>query len=994
MVPEVFREIMNADPEVLLRSDVATADANDRAALVGALLQLFDEEKLLDRDWDMHKRYKKLAHPGLADQLRPYISDRTKGVVVRRVAIDIAEACELQTLQDDFVDITFDLSQPIHIREQAAYAISRIGDEETKAKLKPLAFGEVGDDPNDALRGCALMSVWPKHMTANELFARLRPPKRKNLIGSYHVFLTYELTPHLTPDDLPEALKWVEDLPNRHELPYPFMKPMDAIMLKAWEHLDSPGVLEAFAKAALSRLEHYDEIVGNGVDAPIRKMLISYDIKRRQILETIVPLIPDQKKHTASWLLCARTPVVLSKDVPWMIERLQSSTSEKDLRIWAELIGRARDWSEPGQLDIVLIACQESPVLAEEFAWLIKPVELGSPEAKRMKDTYIKWQDHNQERPLLEPPPQERINRLLDQCESGNSAAWWQLNREMTLEPDSTHYGDEYEADLTVLPGWKMAEAPTKARMLDAARKYVLEHVPETDEWLGKNIFHRPAVAGLRALILLLKEDPGFISSISTIVWKRWAPSVLASPTEFQSGDEKPHTELVKIAYQHAPEEIISALLIMIDKENSQFGHINITQRVRECWNDKLAKASLAKAKDKKLKPKCIGDLLSDLLEHRVNGAREFAESLISLPLPKTGKRRQRAIVAARVLMNHAEDGGWTIVWPAFQQDTKFGREVVTEVAHGPERHEGSVGQRLTEDQLADLYIWLVRQFPYAEDPEHEGIHRVESRESVGRWKDSLLYQLRMRGTPKACMEIRRIAHELPELDWLKWTLLEAQLITRQKTWEPPQPADILELGREQQARLVQSGEQLLDVLTESLKRLEAKLHGETPTIRALWDRVKRNVFRPIDEEEFSDYLKVHLDEDLRERGIIVNREVRIHRGERTDIHVDAVIRGQNGDTYDSVTVIIEVKGCWHPELKHAMETQLVDRYLKDNHCQHGLYLIGWFNCEKWDNDDYRNDQARELTLDEAQKQFDTQATELSQGETKIKALVINTALR
>src|SRR5574337_365197 len=96
MVPDIFREIMKVDPQVLLRGDVATADVQDRAGLVESLLRLYDKEQLLDRDLDARGRYHKLAHPGLAGQLRPYIRDRTKGIIVRRVAGDMAEACELK----------------------------------------------------------------------------------------------------------------------------------------------------------------------------------------------------------------------------------------------------------------------------------------------------------------------------------------------------------------------------------------------------------------------------------------------------------------------------------------------------------------------------------------------------------------------------------------------------------------------------------------------------------------------------------------------------------------------------------------------------------------------------------------------------------------------------------------------------------------------------------------------------------------------------------
>lgn len=1001
MVPDVFRETMKVDPEVLLRSDVATADVRDRAALVGILLRLCDEEKWLDRDWSIHKRYSKLAHPGLVDQLRPYICDSTKGIVVRRVAIDIAEACELQALQSDLAEIALDSSQLLTIRVEAAGAVSHIGDDETKARLRPLAAGEAGDDPEDELKGCGLSAVWPAHITAEELFPILTPPKRESLLGAYEVFLSHDLVQHLRPPDLPAALKWVEEQQPRHELPHPFRRLVDSIMLKAWEYLESPGMLEAFARAVLSRLKHHDEIMENRSSPQSRDVLTSDDGKRLRVLEAMVPMLSSPEKDW-TWLVFSSPRLAMSKDVPWMIERFQVSESERTQRAWAQLIEKVFDWREPRHSDVVLITCQNSPILAEAFAWLLKPIELDSPEAEKMKADYLeqqKWQKVDRHRPLLDPLPAKRIAALLDECESGNSAVWWRLNMEMTLKPDNTHYGDELESDLTTLPGWKTADTTTRARIVEAAKKYVLEQDPKTHEWLGTNTLHRPAFAGYRALRLLLQEAPDFVSTIPADAWKRWAPIILAYPIPSHVGDEEASRKLAKMTHRYASTEIIESLMFLIDKENREYDHIFITSKVKGCWDDRLANALLIKAKDKQLKPECMGYLLSDLLDHKFGGARAFAESLIPLPLPSSGEGRSRAIVAARVLMTHTEDAGWSVIWPAIRQDTEFGQEAISAVAHGTRLTKTSIGQRLTEDQLADLYVWLVRQYPYAEDSKH-GSGSVGPREGVADLRDSLLRHLKERGTPQACEAIQRIARELSELAWLKWTLLEAQDITRRRTWVPPRPLDILKIANNQQRRLVQNGDHLLDVLIESLKRLEAKLQDETPAAIFLWNEIGKGVYRPKNENSFSDYAKIHLDEDLKQRGVIVNREVEIRRGEgsgqgeRTDIHVDAVVRGSHGEVYDSVTAIIEVKGCWNLELDHAMKTQLVDRYLKDNRCQHGLYLVGWFNCDQWDDEDYKKKRAPKLSIDEVQKKFDTQAAELSQQGIRIKALVVNTALR
>ena len=987
MEPDVFQKIMKIEPEVLLRSDVASADVKNRTALVDNLLRLYDEEKLLDPNLYIRSQYRKLAHPDLSEQLRPYICDKTNGIIVRRVAINIAKVCELQSLQSNLLDIALDTSQSMSIRPYAADAVSHIGDDKTKVKLKPLAMGEIGDKPYDELKGCALLALWPNHMTIEELFVALTPPKKNLIGGSYWQFLSQDFVQYLQPSDLPVALKWIEKQPSREELSDNFIKCIDKIMLQAWNHIDLPGVLEAFTKAALSRLKHGDEIRRDGL---LKSMLKDSNEERHRVLEAMLHLISDSEELSVSLVYSSITPAILSKDFQWMIERLQTSTSKQLQQAWATLIRLVFDWHEPSQSNAILIACQDNPILAETFASFIETIELNSPEAQKIKEDHLeqqRWQESQEkEEHILEPPPSERIIALLDECESGNLTAWWHLNQVMTLEPHSTHYGDELESDLTVLPGWKDAEPTIRDRIIETAKRYLLEHNPETNKWLGTNTIYRPAYAGYRALCLLLREDSDFILTIPVEVWKKWAPIILAYPTR-DSTNEKIHGALVKIAYHYAPDEIIKTLMTIIDKENAENGYPFIIHVFKDCWDEQLANALMTKLKDEKLKPQCMGRLLSELLDHRVDEAKPFAKSLISLPLISDEDKRSKSIVAARVLMEHAEDAGWSIVWPVIQQDIEFGKEVITALADSTVKFE----QRLTEDQLADLYIWLAHHYPYSEDPELGDAFCVTPRVSIRFWKNKILQHIKGLGTPQACEAIQRIIGELPELDWLlKEALIEAQNITRHRTWVPVRPDDIIEIASNEQARLVQNGEQLLDVLIESLRRLEAKLQGEA-AVNDLWNE---DVYKPKDENSFSYYVKRHLDDHLKQRGVIVNREVEIRRGERTDIHVDAVTRIPNGEVYDSVTVIIEAKGCWHQELNDAMKTQLVNRYLKDNQCQHGLYLIGWFNCNQWDDNDYRKKQTPKLSIDEAQKKFDAQANELSQQGMLIKAFVLNTALR
>jgi predicted NACHT family NTPase len=1002
--PEVFQEIIRSDPEVLLRSDVATAEETDRAALVRALLEKCDaEQSLLHHDWGVFARFKKLAHVDLAEQLRPYICDSAKSQLARSVAIDIAEVCRSQALESELVQLALDQSQPFRLRKDAAYVVVRIGTNEARAKLKPLALGEAGDDSDDELKGAGLQASWPGRMSAEELFSFLTPLKNKSLLGRYWTFLSRDLASHLESSNLPVALAWVASQHEREHL-HPFEKLADSILLRALEYLETPGVVEAFAKAALSRLKDHHEIFRDRSNSQFKSVLENDEAKRRQILETMLHAL-SETEDDVSRLFYAHAQLVLINDIPWMIDRLQSSTSQKLQLAWARLIEKIFNRSDFSQSEIVLAACWENKVLAEVCAWLLKPIEINSPEAQKARENYQeaqKWQKPQREgKPLLDPPPAQRIAVLLEQCESGDLEAWWRLNREMTLEPDSTHYGSELESDLTTLPGWKTAHSTTRTRIIEAAKKYLLEQDLRTSSrpsyWLEKGISQRPALAGYRALRLLFQIEPWWVSSLTIETWRKWAPIILAYPVASEAEEEEIQRTLVTQAYQHAPKEVVQTLLLLIDEENERHANLFIMRQIEQCWDDYLKSTLLVKMKDEQLRPKSLGRLLQVLLDRKIEKAKEFAETLILLSLSPEADQRAKAITAACLLMTHMDDAGWSIVWPAIQRDVEFGREVIVAVAYELDIERIDLGQRLTENQLADLYIWMVRSRQGADESNLDDDNW--SGAGAAGFKNSLLENLKRRGTPQACEAIQRIAKELPKLDWLKWTLLEAQAITRRQTWLPPRPGDILAIASSQQKKLVQSGEQLLDVLIESLQRLEKYLQGETPQVESLWDR-PQGVCRPKDENAFSNYVKGHLERDLKQRGIIVNREVEIRRkmggspGERVDIQVDAVSKQTGTEEYDRISVIIEVKGCWHEELDHAMKTQLVDRYLNEAHCQHGLYLIGWFNCEQWDTKDSRRGQAPKISFEEARKQFDDQAQGLSQAGLEIRAFVMNTALR
>lgn len=694
----------------------------------------------------------------------------------------------------------------------------------------------------------------------------------------------------------------------------------------------------------------------------------------------------------------------MKQDVPWMIQQLSLTQFLEEQTKWALLIGQAFDQQDNEQREIIYAACQQYPILAEQFAGLFNPIALDSDLARQLKANHyehVTWQQRHK-RALLDPPPAERVARALDHFEAGNMDAWWQLHLELTLKPDSTHYTNSLEADLTKFVGWLASNTATKTRIIEAAKQYILKADPQTYEWLGTNKISYSAIGGYRALRLIVQEDNQFLNTLPKDIWQRWAAIILSYPSSSLEKERSIREGLVTLAYQFAPDEILHTLSVLIDAENNQGDYLFSLSKVKDCWDARLAHVLVNKLSDTNLKPNCVTSIVEELLKHQVPEAYQYARSLIPSQLPKQGEVLQKAISAACLLVQYSDDAGWPILWPAILGDTNFGREVISVLASRGDRRAGNVGNKLTEEQLAALFLWLEQQYPNAENPKYDQamMHEITLREHIRHWRDGVLHHLQQRGTPQACEALLHIAHELPHLDFLKRAILEAQAITRRRTWAAPHPATIIRLVHNKQARLVQNGEHLLSVLMDSLVQLEKKLQGITPAAQFLWDDMGKGTYRPKDENSFSDYVKIHLDEDIRQRGIIVNREVEIRRGiggkgERTDIHVNAVMKEAKGQRYDVVTVIIEVKGSWHPEVLDAMETQLVNRYLKDNECNHGLYLVGWFNCPQW-KAEARRSQALKLGHDKQaiQNQLDDQAKQLSQQGVCVKACVLDARLR
>jgi hypothetical protein len=997
LLPTLLPRIAAADPEAIINSDVEITDPEIRVRMVDTVLRMFDREELVLGVLGPFYRLDRLAHSDLADQLRPWITARSESEG-RVAALEIAKQCEVHELESEVLAVALNPSEPERIRVRALIAAGSVVAPERLSVLRPLAFSELGEDPRDQLKGFALQLLFPAHLSLEETLAAITTPRDSSLSGAYEHFLASELPSNVKDEDLAAALRWIaaEDravglFATRHTA--------DVLMRRAWLLIDQDPVRDALAAVAWSRLKHDERVFSrqffNDEDT-VDPM--SDTLARRRMLAGLVPLIRDAKRDSFH-LLHGHAQVIHSEDVPWMVE--QAETDVPHASTWAYLVWQTANVDNASHANAIVEAAERVHAIREKFAWALGALDLDDPITRKIKVEHLRREREirrsaAQRKKSPFTPTAPEVERLLSETETSSSSgsleasAFWQLVHVLRYQPDGRHGAAEHVLDFPELPGWQAADPATQHRIVAAARTYVQDRVPYPEPKALDGIHSRPEAAGYMAFRLLANEDPDVLGSLGGAVWERWTPTLVALEGLFGIGQRD--LTVLKYAKASAPQTFANALEKTLEREIERSGRAWMLDDLKELVDETgLARiaAWLSGVQDR---PDVYRGLLRPLLERNSPEAFQIAVRTLSLPLPSDDVGRSVAVESARALLAFALENSWPVIWNAIQADRQFATWVL--VSSLESFAEVSSLTKLSSQRLADLYIWLAQRTD--SEPHDSGADAQPTR--FERFESRVLDLLTSRSDPETITAIRRIAEALPNRRWLQRTIRRVEARHMDEEWVAPAPIEVLALDGRRHNRLVRNESQLAAAIMVSFGRLQQRLAGPNAPTFSLWDRQPAG-WRPKEEERLSDFIADHLNLDLAQHGFIINREVEIRAkqggapGEIPDILVSASVPGQDPGSNDTISVVVEVKGCWHPHVLTAMRAQLVERYLRTSRSHAGIYCVGWYMCPQWDTSDRRRNTVPEMTLDELRQTLSEQARELSDGTQSISAFVLDAAL-
>ncbi|WP_321927859.1 NACHT domain-containing protein [Paraburkholderia guartelaensis] len=960
--PQVLARVLCAEPAMVFDSSVSLVDDEHISAVFDELTRLVERHIFPIYDRRLIRSYHKLRHQTLSEKLKGILPDRSRVSVLRQFAADVAQGCGLVDDIPVLLDIALDPSENYDVRQSAASAVQTGGALASRLALLPLMKSHRTDDPDDELRGIALLCALEAKVPARDLIGYLTKERRSNFTGIYALALRQLENLDIEAPDIAPLLTWLE---------HQFRRPS---LSAAWESF----VIHMFSKAAFAVVS-FDEgwtalgkvswlAISNhhnlsssrdtrGFDKGLE--LETHPERRLQLFDSILRAAEGDPRIVAGQLYFG-TGLLTDADGHYLIDAYQREASVGvKKQIIANLVlwyvfdnGDIREWllnaAGPN-------AENRDALLAEVAAAHIDAVLLDSPAADGLRKSLALRLKHS-------APAEPIVGRMqsadlllaaLTQAECGDTKEWVNILSYLRYDGDFEYYLFPF-LEVTTSPLWRTLDAGIQSRLSRIALAYLRDMGPAAS--LSSTETNNFEDAGIAALVFLYSTSHGNSDEFGELVVK-WVRSLARYLPE-----EQPRTivnELLRQAFARAE----ASVLPLLSETCDQFLSVGGFPRLPDFTADFM--------------PEPLRDMLEVMLPGMSNeqGFRTLVSYLIERNSQHAiGSLLQRiqsssdlastsAVKLMALLAKHAPDELIKHLWDKLRARP----EAVTLLA--AEMQIIAAGQNVpllrADAAVTEQFFEIVEErYPTSADIKTNGF--ITARHHIQDFRTCCVISLRDRADAAGIAALGRISARHPHLPWIARMLHEAEQRVARDSWLPYEVSEVAAALGMLAGRVIRTEAELHNAVLDELQLIATKVSARTslPAVYHLWDEASR---RPKHEPRLCDWLVGELKDRLSHKGAVVNREVQVRShnskgmGERTDILVELATQAKSRNSGNILRLVIEVKGCWNGELMTSPATQLRDNYMKAYSAAFGIYLVMWFLCDRWTDDDRRKQETRKL---------------------------------
>jgi len=968
---EVFEDLLKDDPVVaLLCRDLPSRPDDDRGRLVDALLGLLERDDSARLDYaSLHR----LDHPQLPGQLRPFLTAGAAQDWLVYWAARIAGGGRRRELVGDLLDIAESTAHSLETRVAALRAVGTPGGQDVQRLLV------LTQDDSAEVVAAALQRLRPDHLSLFGFLSLFREPEP--LYVGVAWALRREVPQQITAAEVGEAVQWADQV-----LQHPGARGSQSLALSVLARavaltdqgaqLDDvvPYVANALLGAACDR----DLLWANESRQPLKELgraLAAAQAARRALVLRL--LTSGRTSHTRT--LFANMPngsLCRPEDLPYWMEHW-GQLREVDHQLSALLLAFPRPLDSEALRRCEAARAADRALAQATASWDAVPAEAPHEQGRRRKSV-----ERNRLRNTYsETRLRAAVDAVLAAAGDTVRTRWGEVLLELLRTPDGKSYISAGSLMTLVTDAPSCPPSGTAlARKLQQAALHLLREAPvlRAEDLAPHGMLEFRQAPELTSFTLFGSFAD---MSVDPDRWAGWAAALACTPTGRADALEVQHRFLVQCD-QRAADSLPPLLTAFLDAASAEGARTLARSYARLADAGTRGVAVLREWADR---PGIAPEQWQAVLGELAIGGDEQALDAVAEVLrkgpgtlegdsPGTGSWMR----AAEILLQCERLPEF---WPAIHSG--LGEEAVLEdflarVARMPALEgywPGPVG-RLPEQDLADLFRLLVRHLgPAAAAGPVLRSGFLSEQDQIREMVQSLPNILATRATTQAARELQALSEEYPQGRQLRHQARTTARASAASAAVPLTPHDLLQLAAHSYLRVVRDESQLLGVVIEALQAYQEELQGSNGTAVNLWNRDQAPFQAdtkcwPAWEDDLSDAVTAFLRREIGgnravvNRKVVVNREVETRRtglpGLRTDIHIDVPV-SEDGEQ-DSLRVIIECKGCWSDELSTALERQLT-AYLTGPRTA-GLFLVGYFNCTRWNHKTDRGCPAKNHDID------------------------------
>ncbi|HDK7161163.1 TPA: hypothetical protein PTV68_000742 [Clostridium botulinum] len=966
---KIFLEIAEKDPDILCLSDISQMSHNNKEKLVKSLLNKYNLCNEYGR-YGNSINYKKLKYDGLDIQLTEFIKDDKNSDYSKSIAIYIAYECELHIMANEILNLFINNKRNnFYLHDRLNYKALIIFFKLADEKQKKLSLKILDEYLNGSGISYVIRNLYPNYMTIYDVIKVIK----KGYFNYYERFS--EMTSILECISIDDMIilmmefdkESIEKKDFNHEI-------MDIILIYCWRYIDKDDFCKIWTSIAVNRFKAFGTpiIHTSIVNSNINEFIAAFRLEFEKRINIIKAIWINNINTKCDDIVNSKLVLVNKDDLENI---LITAVEEKDRSF--------QDWL----ISLLLyLYCPNSLDNSENYRGIYEKLQLIK---KNIKDILLlkneildlKVEYDNKISKVAnfnfgKKPSKDKMCKIIYNFKNDVVKYWPSCVNEMYEQYFFMLNYNEYS--LTRSEGWELLNEDEQKLIIEAAKEFLLKF--KKDDFDVEDI-NSPII---EAIQLTWEKCRGFIESWDRDMWEK----VLDYVIEPNSSSYLNQEEYFKIAYQYFPKKVSNLLMQeMIKKRTigSWCGSRQIAEnRIIFCQDSFLLDSIIKTLKSHKIAFTSRGDLFKLIIEIGEERGICYINNLIDSRYNSIFSCAV-AVEAVCSLMKKASNGGEDKILPIIESENKRDKHFMVLVLkrYLKDRPEFVFFDTWSMNGLVKLYIFLhVNKYKNFDQDE---------------WKRLIIDEFSNKKDIKSMFFIFELNKRISDCNYIKslWERMREKYF--RQIWNPPSGSMIVDMIGNAELTPISNGNQLLDILIDSLYDFQKEMnYSETPLVELLWNTFKDTAI-PKDEGALSNFLKKHLCNDLKNKGVILNREVEVfhnqggEKGERLDIKADVPC-----GTYSSqpITVYIEVKGCWNPGLDTSMEEQLVKRYMANRKCDYGVYVIGWFNCKQWTlKKDTRK--GPKYSLEDAKKKFNDQAKRLSQKYgVKIKAVVLDLSLK